>query len=218
MYKYTYLLTYLLTYHVNKIVFNVRQVTTADSRFTQFDRQWVPDQQRGVDGRLCFVDTAEQSDGAGWLNVDVGWRSRRPECSDRPECSKCQTPVHGHRLQTCCTASTTCFELVRWLCPLVVYNMSVAGVRVVEFGTTKLCVMLVVCLGQRHNVNWLYALGSREHAAQSRRWNSDDDLWWFLWRVGVSGWECRDQRQSATRVVTSQQYAFRWQQHTDCFN
>ena len=27
-----------------------------------------------------------------------------------------------------------CCELVRWWCPLVMYNMSVAGVRVVEFG------------------------------------------------------------------------------------
>ena len=37
-----------------------------------------------------------------------------------------------------CTTSTTCCELVRWSCPLVVlYNMSVAGVRVVEFGTNK---------------------------------------------------------------------------------
>jgi len=43
------------------------------------------------------------------------------------------------RLRTCCTTSTTCCELVRWRCPLaVLYNMSVAGVRVVEFGTYKL--------------------------------------------------------------------------------
>jgi len=43
------------------------------------------------------------------------------------------------RLRTCCTTSTTCCELVRWWCPLVVlYNMSVADVRVVEFGT-KAC-------------------------------------------------------------------------------
>jgi len=40
------------------------------------------------------------------------------------------------RLQTCCTTSTTCCELVRWWCSLMsLYNMSVAGVRVVEFGT-----------------------------------------------------------------------------------
>jgi len=37
------------------------------------------------------------------------------------------------RLRTCCTTSTTCCELVRWWCPL--YNMSIAGVRGVEFGT-----------------------------------------------------------------------------------
>ena len=38
------------------------------------------------------------------------------------------------RLRTCCTTSTV--QLVRWRCPLVVlYNMSAAGVRVVEFGT-----------------------------------------------------------------------------------
>jgi len=39
-------------------------------------------------------------------------------------------------LQTSCTTSTTCCVLVRWWCPSVVlYNMSVAGVRVEEFGT-----------------------------------------------------------------------------------
>jgi len=41
-------------------------------------------QQRRPDGRFCVVDAAEQSDGAGWLNVDVGWRRRRPERSTRP--------------------------------------------------------------------------------------------------------------------------------------
>jgi len=29
--------------------------------------------QRRPDGRLCFVNTGEQSNDAGWLNVDVGW-------------------------------------------------------------------------------------------------------------------------------------------------
>jgi len=96
---------------------------------------------------------------------------------------KCQTPLHGHRLRTCCTKKThqrtswqqfcnllyskfttngrkfatsqhldmsRCWALalrcgkfvvqqvveLLWACPLVVlYNTSVAGVRVVEFGT-----------------------------------------------------------------------------------
>jgi len=73
--------------------------------------------------------------------------------------TKCQTPLHGHRLRTpptdknlphpniltcrdaglwhCDVANllSNCCELVRWWCPLVVlYNMSVAGVRLVEFG------------------------------------------------------------------------------------
>jgi len=96
--------------------------------------------------------------------------------------AKCQTPLHGHRLRTCCTTLptdelTTIPQLVQkihhqrtkichiptswhvemlgsalalwcgkfvvqqvvellWACPLVVlYNMSVAGVRLVELGT-----------------------------------------------------------------------------------
>ena len=41
-------------------------------------------------------------------------------------------------LRTCCTASTTCYELVHWWCLLVVlYNMSVAGVCVEEFVTQQ---------------------------------------------------------------------------------
>jgi len=50
------------------------------------------------------------------------------------------------RLRTCCTTSTACCELVRWWCPLMVlYNMSVAGVCVVEFGTYGIWCEHLVC-------------------------------------------------------------------------
>jgi len=42
------------------------------------------------------------------------------------------------RLRRCCTTSTTCCELFRCWCPLVVFVVvSVAGVRVVEFGPNR---------------------------------------------------------------------------------
>ena len=50
------------------------------------------------------------------------------------------------RLRTCCTTSTTCCELVRWWCPLVVlYNVSVAGVRVAEFGSNRMAIQTPDC-------------------------------------------------------------------------
>ena len=52
------------------------------------------------------------------------------------------------RLRKCCTTSTICCELVRWWCPLVVlYNMSVAGFRVVEFGPKRVrlsCELMII--------------------------------------------------------------------------
>jgi len=58
-------------------------------RFTQFDRQWIPDgprpRQRRPTDRACYVDTAERWNGAGWQIVDVDWKRRRPECSSWPD-------------------------------------------------------------------------------------------------------------------------------------
>jgi len=48
--------------------------------------------------------------------------------------------VHVVEFVTCCTTSTTCCELVRWWCSLLVF---VAGVRVVEFGSNTTQVVYV---------------------------------------------------------------------------
>jgi len=49
-------------------------------------------------------------------------------------CHKCQTPLHKHLLRTCCTTPPT--DKLTTSCS--VYK-SVAGVRVVEFGTNSCC-------------------------------------------------------------------------------
>ena len=43
-----------------------------------------PRQRRPAE-RVCYVDSAERSSGAGWLIVDVDWQRRRPECSSWPD-------------------------------------------------------------------------------------------------------------------------------------
>jgi len=58
---------------------------------------------RPTDSQQCFVDTAEQSDDAGRLNVDVGWRRRRPECSTQPSTLELYSPDTGAPWQPACT-------------------------------------------------------------------------------------------------------------------
>jgi len=49
--------------------------------------------QRRPADRVCYVDTAERSSGAGWLIVDVDRRRRRLECSSWPWNFVLQTPT-----------------------------------------------------------------------------------------------------------------------------
>jgi len=62
-------------YLANKIVFNVSRKTpslTAGSRSsTGSEFQTVGPRQRRPADRVCYVDTAERSSGAGWLIFDV---------------------------------------------------------------------------------------------------------------------------------------------------
>ena len=74
---------------VNRIVFNVRPKTpllTAGSRIsTGSEFQTVGPRQRRSADRVCYVDTAERSNGAGWLIFDVDRRRRRLECLSWPD-------------------------------------------------------------------------------------------------------------------------------------
>jgi len=64
---------------------------TAGSRSsTGGEFQTVGPRQRRPADRVCYVDTAERSNGADWLIVDVYRRRRRPECSS---CFVFQTPT-----------------------------------------------------------------------------------------------------------------------------
>jgi len=46
---------------------------------------------------VCYVDTAERSNGAGWLIVDVDWQRRRPKCSSWPDTLVlCSTETDRH--------------------------------------------------------------------------------------------------------------------------
>ena len=54
-----------------------RSVCSNSSTGSEF--QTVGPRQRRSDDRVCYVDTAERSSGAGWLIVDVDWQRRRPE-------------------------------------------------------------------------------------------------------------------------------------------
>ena len=67
--------------------------------------------------------------------------------------------IHHQRTKSChiwhCDVANllqNCCELVRWWCSLVVlYNMSVAGVRVVEFGPNV--TIAITCPEMRANIN-----------------------------------------------------------------
>jgi len=61
-----------------------------------------PRQRRPAD-RVCGVDTAERSSGAGWLIVDVDWRRRLPECCSWPDTLVLCSPDTEGPWQPACT-------------------------------------------------------------------------------------------------------------------